>query len=202
MSNIEKIILASNNKHKISELKSILNGFSKIQLLSLEEANIYIEVEETGDTLNKNAFLKASEIFNITGIPVIADDSGLFVDALNGEPGVYSSRYAGLKATYTDNCEKLISELKKKNLTESKAEFRTVICFIDKLNNEKYFEGIVKGKIITEQHGDNGFGYDPLFIPEGVNKTFAQLTDEEKNKLSHRANAVNKFTEYLKKLIQ
>ncbi|MBE2256257.1 MAG: RdgB/HAM1 family non-canonical purine NTP pyrophosphatase [Ignavibacteria bacterium] len=201
MSNIEKIILASNNKHKISELKSILNGFSKIQLLSLEEANIFIEVEETGDTLNKNAFLKALEIFNITGIPVIADDSGLFVDALNGEPGVYSSRYAGLNATYSDNCEKLISELKKKNLTESKAEFRTVICFIDKLNNEKYFEGIVKGKIITEQHGDNGFGYDPLFIPEGVNKTFAQLTDEEKNKLSHRANAVNKFTEYLKNLI-
>ena len=116
MSNLEKIILASNNKHKISELKSILNEFSKIQLLSLEEANIFIEVEETGDTLNKNAYLKASEIFNITGIPVIADDSGLFVDALDGKPGVYSSRYAGLNATYSDNCYKLISELKKKNL--------------------------------------------------------------------------------------
>lgn len=201
MSNIDKIILASNNKHKISELKSILNGFSKIQLLSLEEANIFIEVEETGKTLNENAYLKASEIFNITGIPVIADDSGLFVDALHGEPGVYSSRYAGLNATYSDNCKKLIRELKKKNLTESKAEFRTVICFIDEINNEKYFEGIVKGKIITEQVGDKGFGYDPLFIPDGLVKTFAQLTDEEKNKLSHRANAVYKFTEYLKNLI-
>lgn len=201
MSNIDKIILASNNKHKISELKSILNGFNKIQLLSLEEANIFIEVEETGKTLNENAYLKASEIFNITGIPVIADDSGLFVDALHGEPGVYSSRYAGLNATYSDNCKKLIRELKKKNLIESKAEFRTVICFIDEINNEKYFEGIVKGKIITEQVGDKGFGYDPLFIPDGLVKTFAQLTDEEKNKLSHRANAVYKFTEYLKNLI-
>lgn len=202
MSNIEKIILASNNKHKISELKSILNGFSNVQLLSLEEANIFIDVEETGNTLNENAYLKASEIFNITGVPVIADDSGLFVESLDGEPGVYSSRYAGLNATYSDNCEKLISELKKKNLTESNAEFRTVICFMDDKNNEKYFEGIVKGKIITEQLGDKGFGYDPLFIPEGLDKTFAQLTDEEKNKLSHRANAVNKFTEFLKKLIQ
>ncbi len=202
MSNIEKIILASNNKHKISELKSILNGFSNVQLLSLEEANIFIDVEETGNTLNENAYLKASEIFNITGVPVIADDSGLFVEALDGEPGVYSSRYAGLNATYSDNCEKLISELKKKNLTESNAEFRTVICFMDDKNNEKYFEGIVKGKIITEQLGDKGFGYDPLFIPEGLDKTFAQLTDEEKNKLSHRANAVYKFTEFLKKLIQ
>ncbi|HRE41880.1 MAG TPA: RdgB/HAM1 family non-canonical purine NTP pyrophosphatase [Ignavibacteria bacterium] len=199
--NKNKLIIASNNNHKISELRNILSDLNNIDIRSLRDENIFIEVDETGGTLEENAYLKASEIHQISGLPVIADDTGLFVDSLNGNPGVHSARYAGENSTYKQNCVKLISELNKLKLNFSRAEFKTVICFINEKGEEKYFEGIVKGKIITEFRGENGFGYDPLFIPDGFEKTFAELSDDEKNNLSHRAMAVKKFAEYFKKLV-
>lgn len=193
---MKKLLVASNNAHKIDEIKKILGDIKDLQIVSLKDENIFIDVEETADTLEGNALLKAQEIHSVSGLPVISDDTGLFVSALNNEPGVYSARYAGENATYLGNCEKLIAKLKEKTLSESPAYFKAVICYMDVSGKQFFFEGIINGKIITEMHGTNGFGYDPLFIPEGMNKTFAELNDEEKNKISHRGLAVKKFAEF------
>lgn len=193
-----KLLLATNNKDKISEIAHKLKEFD-LQLLTLNDLEKEIDVIEDSDTLEGNALKKAKEIFDATGIPTIADDTGLFVDALGGEPGVYSSRYAGEEATYDDNCKKLLENLEEVPIEKRNAYFKTVICFYVNSEKQYFFEGIVKGKIIDEKRGAGGFGYDPVFVPEGFDKTYAEMTLAEKNILSHRAKALEQFRIYLDK---
>ena len=169
-----KILIATNNKHKIYEIKNILKN-DKIDLLTLSDLNIDINVEEDKDTLEGNALKKAEEMYKTAKIPTIADDTGLFVESLNGEPGVYSSRYAGENATYDDNCVKLLREMN--NIPDGKrnAYFQTVVCFYVSPAEHYFYDGICKGRIAKEKNGQNGFGYDPLFIPDGFDKTYAEM---------------------------
>ena len=187
------ILLASNNQHKAEEIKAILSdlqGLSIIKLSDLEQ-NIPEPIED-GATLEANAWIKAKEIHDATGLPVIADDTGLEIHALDGAPGVYSARYAGENATYDDNCNALLHALKgESNRT---ARFRTVICYVDTYRT-LFAEGEVNGIIAKEKHGTEGFGYDPLFRPDGSKKTFAEMSQEEKNLISHRGRALrNAYT--------
>jgi XTP/dITP diphosphohydrolase len=191
-----KILIATNNKHKVNEIKSILNG-DKFELFTLSDLNIDIEIEEDKDTLEGNALKKAEEIFKIVKIATIADDTGLFVDALDGEPGVFSSRYAGENATYDDNCLKLLKSMKDIQEGKRNAYFKTVVCFYESENKHYFFDGICKGTITTEKSGEKGFGYDPLFIPEGFDRTYAEMSEEEKNSISHRGKAFIKAREFL-----
>ena len=188
-----KLIFATHNKNKAKEVKSIMPSF--IELLSLDDINFHDEIDETASTLEGNALLKAKTIFEKTGINCFADDSGLLVDALNGEPGVYSARYAGEQKNDQDNMQKLLHELNDK--PNRNAHFKTVMALIID-GKEHLFEGKIEGKIITEKLGSNGFGYDPIFVPDGYNETFAQLDSETKNKISHRARALQKMLEFLK----
>ena len=188
------IIIASNNKNKISEMKEKLKPFN-IDVISQKEAGIEIEVEETGTTFEENSILKAEAIFKLTNKPVIADDSGLEIDALNGEPGVYSHRYAGDNATDEDRINKILDLIKDVPEDERTARFKCVICYIDNEGNKHIFEGISEGKIGFNTNGNNGFGYDPIFIYDG--RTFAEMTKEEKNQVSHRGRAVSKFIDYI-----
>ncbi len=194
---MKQLILATNNKHKVEEIKSILSNLN-LEVLSLKDIGVEIEVIEDGKTLEKNALKKAKEIFLATNIPSLADDTGLEVFALNGEPGVYSARYSGENATYKGNCEKLLFNLK--NISEEKrqAQFRSVIAFVSH-DIETTVEGTCSGKIISDMRGENGFGYDPLFLLDGFTKTFAELSSEEKNKISHRAKALEKMKGVLEK---
>ena len=196
---MKKLLLATNNIHKVSEIRNIL--VSDIEILTLTDFNINIEIKEDKDTLEGNSLIKAEEVFNIAKIPTLADDTGLYVTALNGQPGVFSSRYAGENATYDDNCKILTFNMNKTNNKNRSAFFRTVICYYLSEGKYYFFEGICKGKISTTYRGTNGFGYDPLFIPEGFNKTYAELTDEEKNKISHRSKALTNFKEYYKRYL-
>lgn len=193
-----KLLLATNNKDKISEIQNKLSGLN-INILTLKDIGINIDVVEDSDTLEGNALKKAKEIFEAAGIPTIADDTGLFLDALNGEPGVYSSRYAGDKATYDDNCKKLLENLEEFPIEKRNAYFKTVICFYVNSEMQYFFEGIVKGKMIEEKRGIAGFGYDPVFVPDGFDKTYAEMTLDEKNILSHRAKALEQFRIFLDK---
>ena len=183
-----KLIFATHNQHKVEELKKLLP--SNISILSLTDINCHEEIEETGTTLEENAKLKANFIKYKYGLDCFADDSGLEVDALGGSPGVYSARYAGDKKNNEDNIKKIWEELSNKEST--KAQFRTVIAssFGSKTT---IYEGKVIGNLIFEKRGNHGFGYDPIFIPEGYTKTFAELGDTVKNKISHRALATQKF---------
>ena len=183
-----KLIFATHNQHKVEELKKLLP--SNISILSLTDINCYEEIEETGTTLEENAKLKANFIKYKYGLDCFADDSGLEVDALGGSPGVYSARYAGHEKNNEDNIKKIWKELRDKDST--KAQFRTVIAssFGSKTT---IYEGKVIGNLIFEKRGNHGFGYDPIFIPEGYTKTFAELGDAVKNKISHRALATQKF---------
>jgi len=192
-----KILIATNNRHKVNEIKEILKS-TDIQLLTLSDLNISIEVEEDKETLEGNAIKKAEEMYRTAKIPAIADDTGLFVDALNGEPGVFSSRYAGENATYDDNCNKLLESMKGIPVGERSAYFKTVVCFYESENNYKLFEGICNGRIDTRKCGEKGFGYDPLFIPEGYDKTYAEMDEKEKNEISHRGKAFKKSGEYIR----
>ena len=188
-----KLIFATHNNNKLKEVKSLMPH--TIELLSLDEINFKTEIEETSETIEGNALLKARTIYETTGINCFADDSGLLVEALNGAPGVYSARFAGEQKNDHDNMNKLLLELYDK--TNRKAHFKTVMALI--INGKEYvFEGKIEGKIITEKLGINGFGYDPIFVPNGYNKTFAQLDSETKNKISHRARALQKMLEFLK----
>ncbi len=187
---MKKIVLASNNAHKVEEIQQIVNSF---KILTLEEVGFTEEVEETANTFEGNAQLKAATIFNVLKLPTLADDSGLEVKVLGGAPGVFSKRYAGTERS-EDNIEKLLQELKGKE--NRKAQFRTVLCYIEG-QEEHYFEGIVRGTIIAEKRGTEGFGYDPIFVPEGYEKTFAELGAEIKNQISHRAIAVQKFSQFM-----
>jgi XTP/dITP diphosphohydrolase len=186
------ICFATNNQHKLQEVRFALQP--DFHVLGLEEINCKDELPETGNTLEANALEKAEYVFTRFGIPCFADDSGLEVYSLDNAPGVYSARYAGSHRNGEDNINLLLKNLATK--TNRKAQFRTVICWVDK-SQPRYFEGIVKGEIIKERRGIHGFGYDPVFIPEGHDRTFAEMTLEEKNALSHRSQAVKKLIQYL-----
>ena len=191
-----KIVFATNNKHKLSEIRDILGN--EIEVLSLDEINCHTDIPETSDTLEGNALQKAHYVYDNYHISCFADDTGLEVDALGGEPGIYSARYAGNNHDSEANMTKLLAKLgDNKN---RKARFRTVIALIldGKNVEEKIFEGIVEGSIIKERRGGEGFGYDPIFQPEGYNHTFAELGSDIKNKISHRARATAKLVDELK----
>lgn len=190
-----KIALATNNKHKLEEIRAILDGCFE-QLLSLSELGLDIEIEETGATLEENALIKAREIVRLTGMPALADDTGLMVDALGGAPGVYSARYAGEAHDDKSNRQLLLKNLE--NATDRSAHFGTVIavCYPD--GSYLTAEGRVNGKIIFEERGEGGFGYDSLFYSEEIEKTFAEATPEEKNSISHRGRALRAMLEKLK----
>ncbi len=188
-----KLVFATNNKHKLREVSDILKD--KIELLSLSDIHCNVDIPETSNTIPGNAKLKAQYVKEHYQLNCFADDTGLEIDALNGAPGVYSARYAGESKDSEENIQKVLKELEGK--TNRKAQFRTVIALI--YNEQEYlFEGIIKGEIIKEKRGNSGFGYDPIFIPEGYNDTFAEMGDEIKNKISHRAIAVEKLCNFLK----
>jgi XTP/dITP diphosphohydrolase len=187
-----KLIFATQNQHKLQEIKLLLP--ESIELISLADLNFTDDIAETADTLKGNALLKAKYIYKRFAINCFADDSGLEVEALNGAPGVYSARYAGLQKNDADNNQKLLIQLKGK--PNRNACFKTVIALV--LNGKEYtFDGVIEGTILEEMHGTQGFGYDPLFKPNGYNKTFAQISADEKSKISHRALAVNKLVDFL-----
>ena len=188
-----KLVFASSNNHKINEIKKLLP--ENIELLGLNDIQCFDEIPETAETIEGNAILKANYIKNNYGLNCFADDSGLEIEALNGQPGVYSARYTGEPKDDNKNIDKVLFELH--NQTNRKANFKTMICL--NLNDKQYlFTGIVNGSIINEKKGDNGFGYDPIFVANGFDKTFAQMTFEEKNQISHRAKAVMQMIDFLK----
>lgn len=189
---MREIVFATNNLHKLSEIKDILG--SKFKILSLNDIGFYEDIPETATTLEGNAYLKSSTIYHKFNKNCFADDTGLEVEALNGQPGVYSARYAGHENDANKNTAKLLSNLT--SMTNRNARFRTVISLI--LDGEEFrFEGIVEGKIAHQKSGNKGFGYDPVFIPNGYQKTFAEISAEEKNTISHRAIATKKLSEFL-----
>lgn len=191
-----RLCFASNNKHKLEEIKNVVGR--KFEILSLADIKCNEELPETRNTLEGNSLQKAEYVLQHYNTPCFADDTGLEVEALNGAPGVYSARYAGNHRNTDDNIALLLQNLK--NDTNRKAQFRTVITLIGIEAQPVFFEGVIRGEIITEKRGSSGFGYDPVFIPEGHSRTFAEMTLEEKNQLSHRAIAVKKLAEYLARL--
>ena len=191
---MKTLVFATNNAHKLEEVRAILGN--DFQIASLKEIGCYDDIPETADTLEGNAMQKAQYIKEKFGMDCFADDTGLEVEALNNAPGVFSARYAGPGHDSEANMKKLLSEMQGKE--NRKARFRTVIALL--LDGKEYtFEGIVKGNIIEEKRGDSGFGYDPIFVPEGYDLTFAELGNDIKNKISHRAEAVKKLSAFLKK---
>ena len=190
------IILSSGNAHKIVEIGEALNPLG-IELKSNKDYPEFGDVEETEKTLEGNALLKARAMFRFTGLPSLADDTGLEVSALNGEPGVFSARYAGENATFEDNVNKLLREMNGK--TDRAAAFRTVLALVTE-DGEFFFDGVCEGRIINEPKGDGGFGYDPVFMPDGWNMTFAEMSVSDKNAISHRGRAVKELTSFLKAL--
>ena len=187
-----KLVFATNNKHKLEEVRAILGN--RIEVLSLNDINCHDDIPETADTLEGNALIKARYIHDKFGVDCFADDTGLEVEVLGGEPGVYSARYAGEECNSEDNMYKLLQKLTGKN--NRNAQFRTVIALIIK-GEEKLFNGIVKGTISNEKMGEAGFGYDPIFIPEGFSESFAQMTSDMKNSISHRYRATEELSNYL-----
>ncbi len=191
-----KVVIATRNRGKISEIKTILKDLS-LELLSLDDFPQIKLPPEEGKTFEENALAKAGYVASITGLPALADDSGLEVDALNGRPGVYSARYAGEGATDRENYLKLLSELK--GIEDRSARFRCVIAFVDLRKGDRTFEGVFEGVISEAPRGDRGFGYDPVFFVPRENRTVAELTDEEKNSVSHRARALKRFREWMER---
>ncbi|RKS97682.1 XTP/dITP diphosphohydrolase [Chryseobacterium defluvii] len=187
-----ELLVATHNVHKKEEIQQILGNDFTVK--SLTDHNIYEEIIEDGDSFNANALIKAKYCFEKTGIPSLGDDSGLVVEALDGRPGIFSARYAG-DHDFAKNIEKVLSELKDEE--NRKAYFITVLCYYDE-NGAKYFEGRVYGNLLTENKGFKGFGYDPVFVPEGYDRTFAEMDPEDKNKISHRKKALDLFLSGLK----
>lgn len=188
-----KLVFATNNQNKLKEVQEMLP--ESIELLSLKDIGCFEDIEETATTLEGNAQIKANHITNNYNFNCFADDTGLEVDALNGEPGVYSARYAGEPANAENNMQKLLSSLGK--TVDRKAHFRTSICL--NLDGKQFlFDGICKGDILTDKKGEKGFGYDPIFQPEGYNKSFAEMSSEAKNEISHRGLAIQKLIDFLK----
>lgn len=198
------IVFATNNNHKLSEIQDILG--STIEVKSLKDIGFHVDIPETGTTLEENAQIKANYVWDNFQTMVFADDTGLEIDALNGEPGVYSARYAGGKGHDSEaNIQKVLANLQ--GVENRKARFRTVIAFIykdKKTGNKttKLIEGIVNGSIITEKRGEAGFGYDAIFVPEGYDKTFGELGMDIKNSISHRARAVQQFAKELQTYLE
>jgi XTP/dITP diphosphohydrolase len=191
-----KLIFATNNQHKINEIRSIQND--QLEIITLDEAGIEVDIPEPFDTLEENAAGKSWTIYKMTGMDCFSEDTGLLVDALQGEPGVKSARYAGEDCSFDANIEKLLSNLAGKQ--GRTARFKTVISLLIR-GRETRFEGICEGWITEEKKGNAGFGYDPVFIPGGSDKTFAEMTIEEKNKFSHRRKATEKLVTFLTNLL-
>ena len=189
-----ELVFATNNKHKLEEISHILDEHYKI--VSLKEIGCNEDIAETAETLEGNALLKARYIHSRYGRDCFADDTGLEIDALDGKPGVFSARYAGPGHDHQKNMDKVLFEMA--GQANRKAQFRTVIALI--LEGQEYlFEGIVKGEILTERHGDKGFGYDPIFKPDGFDLSFAEMDLDDKNEISHRGRATRKLAEFLNK---
>ena len=192
-----KIVIATHNEDKLKELlKAFNNHFNDVKLLTLNDFPEIGEIIEDGKTLEDNAIIKAKEVFNLTGIPALSDDTGLEVDALNGKPGVYTARYAGEGCSYHENVTKLLDEMKTIPAPNRKANFKTVIAYIDK-NSEITAEGVTEGLISRSSVGDFGFGYDPIFFIPKANKTFAEMKIEEKEIYSHRGKAIRAIMDTL-----
>ncbi|RMG56112.1 MAG: RdgB/HAM1 family non-canonical purine NTP pyrophosphatase [Bacteroidetes bacterium] len=189
---MSSILFGTNNPDKLREIRAIVGP--PLQVMSLREAGIDLDVEETEDTLVGNALLKARTYHQASGLPCFADDTGLEVDALGGAPGVYSARYAGPDCSYQDNVAKMLREMAGKAVRT--ARFRTAIAFVDS-EAEYTFEGVVEGTITEEVRGEGGFGYDPLFLPEGQHQTFAEMAPADKHAISHRGKAVRKLADFL-----
>jgi len=195
---LREMVLATGNRKKLEEINRI-TGSMGITLRTLTEFPGFPEVVEDADTFEGNALKKAREICAFTGLAALADDSGLEVDALNGAPGVYSARYAGEDATDAENVRKLLSELSRTD-REKSARFHCVIALVLPDGTEKVFDGRVEGRIGEAEQGHNGFGYDPVFFPEGHDRTFAEMDATEKDSMSHRGRALEKFREYLQEI--
>ncbi len=191
----KKIVLATHNQHKRHEMNRVLSSMG-ITIVGLNDFPQIGDIEETGKTLLENAFIKARKVFELTGIPSIADDTGLEVNALDGAPGLFSARYAGENPTYEDNINKLILALEGVPKEKRNAKFRTIIAFVD-FNKELHSEGIAEGVITEIPEGRDGFGYDPIFKPNNFNKTYAEMDIEQKNKISHRGRALKKMKKLL-----
>ncbi len=187
-----KLVFATNNQHKLKEIKSMLAG--SISILSLKDIGCTDELPETSTSLRGNALQKAKYVFDKYGMNCFADDTGLEIESLGGRPGVYSARYSGANSSYDDNVSKVLNELK--GIENRNAKFKTVIALITD-HEEKCFEGIVEGKMTEDRRGDKGFGYDPVFLPEQSDKTFAEMSEAKKNKISHRGRALVKLVSYL-----
>lgn len=192
---MKNLVFATHNQNKIKEIQAKLAD--RYALISLSDLDIAEEIPETADTFEGNALLKAQYIWNKFGMSCFADDSGLEVDALGGAPGVHSARYAGLQKSDKNNIDLLLENLK--NYTDTSAQFHTCIALILE-GQVYYFHGIIRGRLIRERKGANGFGYDPIFIPEGYDRTFAEMTLAEKNAISHRAMAVAKLVDFLNQI--
>lgn len=190
---MRKLVFATNNSHKLEEVSAVLGD--QLDILSLKEIGCSEDIPETATTLEGNALLKAQHVYNQYGYDCFADDTGLEVEALEGRPGVYSARYAGEDQNAERNMEKLLHELE--GSTNRRARFRTVVALIEG-GNVRYFEGQIAGQIIGNRKGSAGFGYDPVFVPDGYSQTFAELGSELKNKISHRALAIQALIKYLK----
>jgi len=191
----KKIVLATHNQHKRHEMNRVLSSMG-ITIVGLNDFPQIGDIEETGKTLLENAFIKARKVFELTGIPSIADDTGLEVNALDGAPGLFSARYAGENPTYEDNINKLMLALEGVPKEKRNAKFRTIIAFVD-FNKELHSEGIAEGVITEIPEGRDGFGYDPIFKPKNFNKTYAEMDIEQKNKISHRGRALKKMKKLL-----
>ncbi|MBO7575843.1 MAG: RdgB/HAM1 family non-canonical purine NTP pyrophosphatase [Bacteroidales bacterium] len=192
---MKTLVFATNNKHKIREVSEMLDGV--VEVKSLADVGLSGDIPETSDTLQGNALQKARWVWERVGMDCFADDTGLEVDALGGAPGVYSARYAGEHCSFDDNIDKLLAALDGK--TNRKADFRTVICLMEH-GVPRYFEGRVDGVILTERYGSEGFGYDPVFMPDRFAVSFAEMPLDVKNQISHRGHAVKLLVDYLKTL--
>ena len=194
-----QIVLATHNRGKMEEMSAIL-GHLPVELLTLDVFPEIGDIPETGNTLKENAFIKAETVHRLTGLPALADDTGLEVDSLNGAPGIYSARYAGADATFDDNCQKMLKELHDIPIEKRTARFRTVIAFANG-GEKEWVEGVAEGRIIEDKRGIGGFGYDPIFYYPPLRKTFAELDSVEKNSISHRGRALRNFCGILEKWI-
>ena len=199
MTTKKKIVIATHNTDKKKEINALLKNLS-VNVLGMEHFPNIESIEETGSTLLENSLIKSRTVNQITGLATIADDTGLEVDALDGAPGVYSARYAGLNSTYEENVEKLLFELKDVPEALRTARFRTVISYVD-FKKEFVDEGIIEGMITFKPSGNKGFGYDPIFKPLGFEKTFSEISKEEKNTISHRALALKMITKTLEEYL-
>ena len=196
---MKKIVIASSNKHKVSEISSKIQPYFD-EILSLEDFPKIGQIIEDGNTIEENSFIKSRACFNFSKIASVADDTILEVDALNGDPGLYTARYAGDKATYEDNMKKLLKNLEGIEMHLRTARFRTIISYVDGIN-DFHVEGVIEGKITNSKLGTNGFGYDPIFFSEKFNMTLAQMNSEQKNQISHRGLAIKKFVSKIRDIL-